>query len=84
LSESEWEAFTLSDRLQSILAPLAQANGLANEHYTDIQVHDIEKKALFFDTWAGLSVGSEIPEIGDAKPRLETLEYFKISVGTVE
>ena len=58
----------MSDRLQSILAPLAQANGLANEHYTDTQVHDIEKKALFFDTWAGLSVGSEIPEIGDARP----------------
>ena len=58
----------MSERLQTIFAPLAQANGLANEHYTDPQVHDIEKRALFFDTWAGLSVASEIPEIGDAKP----------------
>ena len=58
----------MSERLQTILAPLAQANGLANEHYTDPQVHDVEKSALFFDTWAGLSVTANVPNIGDVKP----------------
>ena len=57
----------LSD-LDSIIQPVEEATGLPNDHYVNPQIHQLEKKSLFFDTWAGLSVTANVPNIGDVKP----------------
>jgi phenylpropionate dioxygenase-like ring-hydroxylating dioxygenase large terminal subunit len=48
--------------------PIHKANGLPNAHYIDPLVFDEEKHAVIFSQWAGLGVGAEVPEIGDAVP----------------
>ena len=47
---------------------ITEARGLPNAHYTDEAVFEEERHALWFTTWAGIGVGADIPEIGDAKP----------------
>lgn len=54
--------------LDKVLEPIETANGLPNEHYTSETVYDAERSALWFSTWAGIGVGAEIPEPGDARP----------------
>ena len=54
--------------LSQVRQPIAQANGLPNAHYIDPDLYAKERDALWFDTWAGLSVASDVPEIGDARP----------------
>ncbi|MGB7241941.1 MAG: Rieske 2Fe-2S domain-containing protein, partial [Sulfitobacter sp.] len=54
--------------LAAVHRPIAQANGLPNAHYIDQGVFEEEKRALLFDQWAGLAVGADVPEIGDAVP----------------
>ena len=54
--------------LDSIIQPVEEATGLPNDHYVNPQIHQLEKKSLFFDTWAGLSVTANVPNIGDVKP----------------
>ncbi|MEL7343643.1 MAG: aromatic ring-hydroxylating dioxygenase subunit alpha [Pseudomonadota bacterium] len=54
----------LSDVLQSV----ATANGLPNAHYTSDDVFAAEREALWFANWAGIGVGADIPEPGDARP----------------
>jgi len=54
--------------LSSVHAPLEQANGLPNAHYTDPAVYCEERDALLFSTWAGLAVAAQVPEPGDALP----------------
>ncbi len=44
------------------------ARGLPNAHYTDAAVFEEERQALLFSQWAGLAVGADVPEPGDAKP----------------
>ena len=58
----------MSSYLKSILQPVEQATGLPNKHYINPTVHQLEKKSLFFNTWAGLSVAAAVPNAGDAKP----------------
>lgn len=58
----------MSTDLSSVKRPLAIANGLPNPHYTDETVFREERDAVLFATWAGLSVASDVPEPGDAKP----------------
>jgi len=58
----------LNKTFESILQPLAKASGLSNDHYIDPENYKNEKEMLFFNSWAGLAVSSDIPEIGDAKP----------------
>ena len=43
------------------------ANGLPNAHYTDPKVFSEESEAVLKATCAGLAVGSDVPEQGDAK-----------------
>ena len=43
-------------------------NGLPNLHYTDPKVFSEESEVVLKATWAGLTVGSDVPEPGDAKP----------------
>ena len=54
--------------LSNVRASVDKANGLPNAHYIDPVVHDEEKRALMFAQWAGLAVGADVPEPGDAVP----------------
>jgi len=54
--------------LDAVRRPVEQAKGLPNAHYTDPDVHQTEASSVLHATWAGLAVGADIPEAGDAKP----------------
>jgi phenylpropionate dioxygenase-like ring-hydroxylating dioxygenase large terminal subunit len=54
--------------LSVVRRPLNKAQGLPNPHYVDPAVFEEEKHALLFSQWAGLAVGADVPEPGDAKP----------------
>lgn len=54
--------------LDAVRRPIEQANGLPNAHYTDPDVFAHEARATLLATWAGLAVGADVPENGDAKP----------------
>ena len=54
--------------LSHVKEPLGTANGLPNAHYIDPTVFAEERDALIFSQWAGLAVGADVPEAGDAKP----------------
>ena len=59
-----------SDRhaLDAIRAPIEQARGLANAHYTDAETIAAESQAVLACQWAGIAVGADVPERGDAVP----------------
>tara|TARA_Y100001933_G_scaffold223298_1_gene234782 strand:+ start:5733 stop:6389 length:657 start_codon:yes stop_codon:yes gene_type:complete len=59
---------TPSSDLSRVRAPVAEARGLPNEHYTDPHVFAEERDALLFGQWAGLAVAADVPEPGDARP----------------
>ena len=54
--------------LETVIQNVEKAKGLPNAHYIDQSVYEVEKKALIFSQWAGLAVGADVPEIGDAIP----------------
>ena len=54
--------------LASVLADVSEARGLPNSFYVDADVHEAEKRALFFETWGALDFASAVPEPGDAMP----------------
>jgi phenylpropionate dioxygenase-like ring-hydroxylating dioxygenase large terminal subunit len=54
--------------LKAVMAPVDQAHGLPNAHYTDPQIIALENHATLETTWAALAVGADVPEPGDAKP----------------
>lgn len=54
--------------LQNVLAPIAAANGLPNECYTDAQMYRHEQKTLFRDNWAAIGFGKDIAEVGAVMP----------------
>lgn len=54
--------------LDAVRRPLDQANGLPNAHYIDATVFDEERVAVLSTGWAGLAVGADVPEVGDAVP----------------
>ena len=56
------------DALDAVRRPIEQANGLPNAHYTDPDVFATEAQAVLHAQWAGLAVGADVPEKGDAKP----------------
>ena len=56
------------DGLNAIRAPIEKANGLPNAHYTDPETIAAENRAVLAGQWAGLAVGADVPEPGDAKP----------------
>lgn len=58
----------MSTDLSSVNRPIAQANGLPNAHYIDESIFAEERDAVLHATWAGLAVGADVPEAGDAKP----------------
>ncbi len=58
--------------IDDVLKPIEEARGLPNAHYISAEVYEEEKQELIFNKWAGLDVGSSIPNTGDAKP----LDFF--------
>ena len=54
--------------LSNVRTSVDKANGLPNPHYIDPNVYQEEKHALLFSQWAGLAVGADVPEPGDAVP----------------
>lgn len=54
--------------LTAVRQPIERAHGLPNAHYTDARVHEEENQALLIDQWAGLAVGADVPDVGDAVP----------------
>ena len=54
--------------LTAVLAPVAEARGLPNAHYTDPATFAQEAEALLLSKWAGVGFGKDIPEPGDAMP----------------
>ena len=57
-----------SHDLSAVMRPLSTANGLPNAHYTSADVYAEERERLWFSTWAGICVGADVPELGDAQP----------------
>jgi len=51
-----------------VLEPVSKARGLPNECYTDDATHEVERKAVFFQKWAALGFGKDVPETADAIP----------------
>ena len=56
------------DKLDVVNKPIAEAHGLPNECYNNIEYTKIERKKLFEDKWVVIGVASSIPKPGDAKP----------------
>jgi len=54
--------------LDAVIAPISQAHGLPNAHYTDPETIAAENRAVLETTWAAIGVGADVPEAGDAKP----------------
>ncbi len=54
--------------LEGVKAPIEEARGLPNRHYIDPNVYAIERRKLFFSTWAAIGFGKDLPEPGDAVP----------------
>jgi len=54
--------------LSNVRRDVATANGLPNAHYTDPDTFAAEARAVLHTSWAGLAVGADVPEAGDAKP----------------
>ena len=54
--------------LDLVRQPISRAHGLPNAHYTDPAIFEEERDALLSAGWAGLAVGADVPEPGDARP----------------
>ena len=58
----------MSSDLSHVLNPIETATGLPNENYTSDEVFALERDRLWFSTWAGICVASQVPGPGDARP----------------
>ena len=56
------------ETLSSVRCDIENARGLPNEHYIDENLYAEELDGLLFDNWAGIGVGSDVPNAGDASP----------------
>ncbi|MEC9265971.1 MAG: aromatic ring-hydroxylating dioxygenase subunit alpha [Pseudomonadota bacterium] len=54
--------------LDNVLKPIGQATGLPNAAYIDPQTFERERQKVFFETWAGIGFGKDVPRTGDAVP----------------
>jgi phenylpropionate dioxygenase-like ring-hydroxylating dioxygenase large terminal subunit len=54
--------------LSRVLAPIEEANGLPNAHYTSAETYEAEKSPLWFSTWAGVCTEAEVAMPGAARP----------------
>ena len=56
------------DRLEQVRAPIGEAKGLPNAFYTDAEVFEAEKSALFADTWACIGFAKDVADGGTVQP----------------
>ena len=54
--------------LSQVMAPTGSARGLPNACYLDPGALADEKRTVFFEQWAGIGFGKDIPQPGDARP----------------
>ena len=54
--------------LQDVLKPIETANGLANAHYIDKDMHDVETQKLFKEGWMAIGFGHDVAEPGCVYP----------------
>ena len=54
--------------LARVMGPVQQANGLPNGFYTDPEVFEAERKAVFEKTWSCIGFAHDVPGPGDAVP----------------
>ncbi|MGB6354425.1 MAG: aromatic ring-hydroxylating dioxygenase subunit alpha [Steroidobacteraceae bacterium] len=54
--------------LEAVLTSVNRAKGLPNPLYVDARTADQERQRVFFDHWAAIGHGKDIPEAGDAMP----------------
>jgi len=54
--------------LHSVLQPVETARGLPNNQYIDAAAFEHEKRAVFFNNWAGIGFAKDVPLVGDARP----------------
>jgi len=54
--------------LASVNSPIEHANGMPNAAYADASLFTYERDRVLGETWSGLIFGSEIPNVGVAKP----------------
>ncbi len=58
----------LSLDLQSIMKPVAEANGLPNSLYSSADALELEKERVFKPGWICIGSGKDVPAPGDAMP----------------
>lgn len=58
----------MADDLREVLRPIEAAHGLSSAHYTNEAAHAEERDTLLWGGWAGVGVGADVPEPGDAMP----------------
>jgi choline monooxygenase len=58
----------LATKLDAVITPTSEATGLPNELYTDSALFAFERDRVFANTWVAIAFGSDVPEIGNAKP----------------
>ena len=56
------------EKLDVVNKPIAEAHGLPNECYNNIEYTRIERKKLFEDKWVVVGVARSIPKPANAKP----------------
>ena len=56
------------NELEKVMAPIETAHGLPNELYTDTELFELERKAVFEQNWSCIGFGKDIPNPGDARP----------------
>lgn len=54
--------------LAEVTVPVERARGLPNAFYTDPEVFEAEKQAVFAANWACVGFGKDVPAGGDARP----------------
>lgn len=54
--------------LSAVTAPVGQARGLPNPHYTDAEVFEEERHAVLYANWSGIGFGFDVPNAGDVMP----------------
>ncbi|MGB6310763.1 MAG: aromatic ring-hydroxylating dioxygenase subunit alpha [Steroidobacteraceae bacterium] len=54
--------------LEAVLTSVNRAKGLPNPLYVDARTAEQERQRVFFDHWAAIGHGKDIPEAGDAMP----------------
>ena len=59
---------SLQEDLNAVTQSVDKANGLPNALYADPAAIELERQKIFYDGWACIGFGKDVPNNGDAKP----------------